>query len=112
MPSTASSDDLVLPKDQTHTVIVERTPPPSKLSSITIRRPRHLANELQIFWRSIRRARCGARLNLIMGSFSAGALVTGGAWISPRPVRAGAKPNGAIEVAHTHRLRGRFVMRR
>jgi hypothetical protein len=28
MPSTALSDDLILPKDQTHTVIVERAPPP------------------------------------------------------------------------------------
>jgi hypothetical protein len=28
MPAPASSDDLVLPKDQTHTVIVERAPPP------------------------------------------------------------------------------------
>jgi hypothetical protein len=28
VPATVSSDDLVLPKDQTHTVVVERIPPP------------------------------------------------------------------------------------
>jgi hypothetical protein len=63
MPAPATSDDLVLPKDQTHTVIVERAPPaietvvnhdpttPSSLQRITnileIAPPSHL-------WRSLK----------------------------------------------------------